>query len=310
MGEIIDINDYRDEISKYEIDEFEELITKYKKTADTEDFIKLKFKYNLKRAFYESIIYEEKDPKWKKNLGMGFWIVQVEYKNSELIKDFMAESMLNEIYEKIDDLEEYLHNRFKNKDRLLNIGVKDYIINSVYGYDECLSGYLTKYNYLLKTYESKINRIINRWDEYDDELKRRSTDPDTIMSMVVDFIDFHEDCDFEPHDMALYLKYKLGIDIMDVYKQPETYFDYDENGNIVDTIVIDDSLEDDDFFESEEYYNSIFNDLDFKEQKMLSDFNIIIRNYMRGEKMPDSYDYQAYLKEEREKIKTKKINND
>ena len=291
MGKIINMDNYRTEKTEIEIKQYEERIKRYRKTADIEDYMLLKAKYYFDREFYNYIISTEPDIDYASALGMGFAIAESQYENSDIIQGFIAESMLKEIFDKIDNLEEVLHNSYKSKEELVDSEMENYIIDVAAANDENLSFYLSEHPELLKEQKNSINRIINKWDNYDNELKERTTSSG-IMNMVDEFIDLHEDCNYDSQDMAIYLKYKLGIDIMDIYEEEVLELD-------IPTLEVDP-------FDSEENYKRLFENIDLNTQKMLSDFNIIIRNYMRGDEMPDSYTFKTYIKEERQKIKSKR----
>lgn len=293
MGKIIDMDSYRTEKTELDIKNYEELIKRYRKTEDIEDYMKLKAKYYFDREFYQYIINTEPDMDYARALGMGFAIAESQYENSDIIQGFIAESMLKEIFDKLDNLEEILHDSYESKEELVDSEIENHIIDIAAANDENLSFYLSEHPELLKEQRNSINRIVNKWDNYDNELKERTTSRG-IMGMVDEFINLHEDCNYDPQDMAIYLKYKLGIDIMDIYED--------------EILELGFSPSDENPLDNEKLYKSLFENIDLNTQKMLSDFNIIIRNYMRGDKMPDSYSFKPYIEEERQKIKRKRKN--
>ena len=184
MAEIIDIFD-----KKINDNEFEKAIIKYNETKNDSDYENAKLYYYKKRVEYEIMIQREEDYEWKQNWGMGFWFVLNEYKGNSVISDFIAKCMLNEIYEENDDfnLESYLHSKFKSKDSLLKIGIKQYIINSLMSYDECLSGYLQVHINLISEIENRINDIVSNWDNYKskeiNENSRKTKYPDNNLEL-------------------------------------------------------------------------------------------------------------------------------
>ena len=260
MAEIIDIFD-----KKIDDNKFEKAINKYNETKSDSDLEDAKLYYFKKRVEYEIIIQREEDYEWKQNWGMGFWFVLNEYKGNLVISDFIAKCMLNEIYEENDEfnLENYLHSKFKSKDNLLKIGIKQYIINSLMGYDECLSGYLQVHIKLILDIETKINDIVNNWDNY----KSKEINPEEILNVVDEFVSYTDDCEYDTIDLAYYLKYKLGIDCLKAY------------GDISDESGISE----------EEYYKFLFENPNLKQQKVLMNFKKVIINYLRDNKFPDPY---------------------
>ena len=67
------------------------------------------------------------------------------------------------------EFEKMLHLRFKNKDKLLNMGINQFLINCVYEQDECLSRYVTVHIDLLSELYQEIVKIIHNWDKYEDK---------------------------------------------------------------------------------------------------------------------------------------------
>ena len=260
MAEIIDIFD-----KKINDNEFEKAIIKYNETKNDSDYENAKLYYYKKRVEYEIMIQREEDYEWKQNWGMGFWFVLNEYKGNSVISDFIAKCMLNEIYEENDDfnLESYLHSKFKSKDSLLKIGIKQYIINSLMSYDECLSGYLQVHINLISEIENRINDIVSNWDNY----KSKEINEEEILEVVDEFVSYTDDCDYGTIDLAHYLKYELGIDCLKVYGDLN-----DESG-----------------VSEEEYYSFLFKNPTLKQQKLLLDFKKVMVNYLKENKFPDPY---------------------
>ena len=308
MNKVINFSDYIDNNLEEEKrnKDLENKIKEYQKDKSLDNYISLKIMYQVKRLEYESFIEQVDDLEWKKNLGMGYWIVLEEYKTKPLIKEFIAEFMLKEIYDDTDkfNLEIFLHSKFKNKDKILKMGVKNFIINYTLNYDECLSGYITKNDYLLKEIEEKINKILSRWDQYNKERENIIMNPENIIEIVDEFTRYNDDCIFTSYDLAIYLKNKLGIDITNDYKKKCFYDTLDSE--IECESLLESDIEDEYEMSDEEFYNITFQNLSLKDQKVLSNFNIIINEYIKGKKIPDSYDYQAFIKEEREKLKDKR----
>ena len=260
MAEIIEIFD-----KKINDNEFEKAIIKYNETKNESDLEDAKLYYYKKRLEYEIMIQREEDYEWKQNWGMGFWFVLNEYKGNQVISDFIAKCMLNEIYEENNEfnLKDYLHSKFKSKNDLLKIGIKQYIINSLMSYDECLSGYLQVHINLISDIEFKIKDIINKWDSY----QSKQIDPEELLDVIDEFVSYTNDCDYDTIDLAHYLKYELGIDCLKAYGDLR-----DESG-----------------ISEEEYYKFTFGNPTLKQQKLLMSFKKVIIDYLRDNKFPDSY---------------------
>lgn len=260
MAEIIEIFD-----KKIDDNKFEKTIIKYNETKNTSDLEDAKLYYNKKRVEYEIIIQREEDYEWKQNWGMGFWFVLNEYKGNQIISDFIAKCMLNEIYEENDgfNLKSYLHSKFKSKKDLLKIGIKQYIINSLMSYDECLSGYLQVHIDLISDIESRIKYIVNNWDSY----QSKEINSEELLDVIDEFVSYAGDCDYDTIDLAYYLKYELGIDCLMAYGDLS-----DESG-----------------LSEEEYYKFTFENPTLQQQKLLMNLKKVIINYLRDNKFSVPY---------------------
>lgn len=136
--------------------------------------------YGKTMKMYRNEVRKEKNPKLRKEYGCYFASVLDDFKTKPFIKDYFAERILDKIYSSFGNLEKYIHLRFKNKEELLKIGIKKYICNSVYGYDEYLAGYIESSNITLEL-EKKIKKIINNFDKF--ELEKLYY----IIDVIVDF---------------------------------------------------------------------------------------------------------------------------
>lgn len=98
-------------------------------------------------------------------LGLGFVFANP---YSDLIKKYIAESLLKEIflYNKDYPLEDLLHYVFKNKDALERYGVTSFLLDYVTSYDESLGEYLEDYRELLTSYQMLISNYLKNWDNY------------------------------------------------------------------------------------------------------------------------------------------------
>jgi len=104
----------------------------------------------------------------KEMLAMGFGLILDEYKDSDIIKEYFAKNMLKEIFNGNDlNLEKLLHQRFRNKKKLVNMGINEFLIKYISEYDDCLSGYVAVHVDLLTDLNHKIVQIIMRWNKYE-----------------------------------------------------------------------------------------------------------------------------------------------
>ena len=249
------------------------LYNMYRYKSDTAIFavaIKARVFYEIKKAEYFMAIMGEPDPIARKDMGLGFTFALHEFENMPIVKDFFAEMLLNDIYANID-LETTLHKRFKTTDEILKIGVKKYISNSVYGYDEYLAGYLEASD-VTKRLEQRINEIIDEWDcfEY------------TKCEIILDMINKYAfDCTFySEHELVMYIAKKFDM--------PLLLSEYNNS--------FDDSFNPDDY--SIEWYENNFKEY----QNEFRGIERKVKKYLSTLEAPDDY------VEEEEKNKSKILN--
>ena len=157
--------EYMEVASEIEIIEMKILLCKYLKDINSVDFIKFKFDLELfyikKRVANQELIDEL--------TGLyGFDIILEEFCNSDLIKEYFAKHMINEIFDySFFQYEQKLHLEFKKKDMLLSIGINNYLINKICEQDEFLAGYVSVHIGLLDEFNKKIKKMLNRWEKYE-----------------------------------------------------------------------------------------------------------------------------------------------
>lgn len=95
-----------------------------------------------------------------KKVGMGFLHIFDIYNNNEIVLDFFAKRILNEIfYEHVYDLEKNLNKYFNSKKEY---GINYNLINFISQYDSFLSSYLTLHIDILKIFTEKILKNWNK----------------------------------------------------------------------------------------------------------------------------------------------------
>lgn len=163
--------------------------------------------YISKRLEIELI--EMKNPKLENQLGMGFFIIFDDYNMSETIIDYYADCLLKEIiiYNNID-FEKMLHSQFKTSDELLNIGVNNYVIGLIKGYDSMLSSYISAHIYLIEDLVNDIKEIQSRWDDYIlcDEAKRY----ENMLEMVNEYMS-DSTSTISENEILYYVAKELGV---------------------------------------------------------------------------------------------------
>lgn len=253
-----------------EQDDLEKLIIEYNLTHNKEAKMKLDIIYQSSRVGYETIIETTEEVEDKILFGMGFWFTANIYPDRPIIKEFYAKRMLDELYQE-KELEIKLHDRFKKKEDLLEIGIKKYIIDLTVQHDDALGGYVEVHTEVLSSVEEKIKRIIDNWDKY------KKYDYDEICDILNEFIYSNDKCNYNLYDLLHYLKYKMNINCLDNFNNEiEQYVDEEENSFIGNQ-------------DDEDYYNLIFDNLTLDDQLVLNKLEKVIKKYLKTRKVPDSY---------------------
>lgn len=122
--------------------------------------------YLDRRNEYESVV-EKAKTKTKNELGLGYIIVLTEYPMNDLIKEFMAKRMLEDIFEKRVDfcLENYLHSNYE-KETILKQGIRTILLNYIRLFDSHLVRYIESHINLLAIYRKRVLYILERWDYF------------------------------------------------------------------------------------------------------------------------------------------------
>lgn len=167
-------------------------------TEKKQDYKKSNIKYSLKlHAIYIKKRLEikavkespniAKNPELLSEIGMGFQYLEDCF-DEELIKNFIAPSMINEIFYSSEniDLEQKLHTKLSKKEiDKLNINV--YLLRIIESYDKELYYYVSNNLELLNAERRKINRIKSNWDNYNKNQIQNIGDQ--IYKFVADYID-------------------------------------------------------------------------------------------------------------------------
>lgn len=135
-------------------------------------------KYELMKSLYYTSIrlqvelakkLENENKEFQHDLGIGFTYLFDIYKNNEIIMNFYAEKMLNELF--VDDyyaLDRILHKKYSSREKVEENGVYNTIINIINIYDESLASYVCTHKQLLKKVINKFYNALKRWDKYVD----------------------------------------------------------------------------------------------------------------------------------------------
>ena len=180
--------------------------------------------YIKNKAMYEIVLDELN----MKN-SLGFSIVLSDYNQSDIIKKYFAKRMINEIFPfSMIEFERLLHLKFKVKSNISKMGINNFLINYVFGYDKCLSGYLAVHIDLLTELYGQVSKILSRWDQY--EKARNKDKMDAILYEIDKFVGQNEFFWGKELQIYKYLIIRLNLTSNIDLK----YFDKEFNGSIED----------------------------------------------------------------------------
>lgn len=163
--------------------------------------------YFTKRVEIE--VAEVKDPKLEAMIGMGFLLIFDQYNGSDIILDYYANCLLEEIIRDNNiDFEKMLHTQFKSADKITEMGVNNYIVSFVGYYDSMLSSYISTHLDLVKPIANSIKLIQENWGSYNfkDEAKRYNN----MLVMVHEYMNI-ADSNMEENEVLYYIAKELGI---------------------------------------------------------------------------------------------------
>lgn len=168
-------------------------------------------------------------------LGMGFFLIFDEYNSSDIILEYYAKCMIDELFVEYDiDLEKLLHNKFKKPDQIDKKGIKIFIINLFENYDSMLSAYLCTHLYLIEDIVKEVKQIQKNWDKYneEDEFQRYND----MLDMVHDYM-YESGCIVSEYEMLYYVAKKLGIKDKVAYYDIPNEFSYNLNPSFDENIM-------------------------------------------------------------------------
>lgn len=198
------------------------------------------------------IEYTKQKKNITKEIGLGFKYIFDEYSNSKIILSFMATKMIEKILNE-DDFELELHLNFKSAEQIRKIGINKLLINYISNYDKMLSSYLTSNISLLEDAKIELNKILNRWVDY--ENKKEKIKYNKMIEQVENYLS-SVDTIFTPADVMYYIANKLGI--------IEKLAKYDNISQLVYQSILE-NISDDIFAElvncpeEKEHYNAVKN---------------------------------------------------
>lgn len=208
--------------------------------------------YTIYDVIRVKVEYTKQKMNITKEIGLGFKYIFDEYSNSKIIISFMVTKLIEEILNE-NDLGLELHLNFNSAEQIRKNGVNKVLINYISNYDEMLSSYLTSNISLLEDAKIELNKILNRWVDY--ENKKEKIKYNKMIEQVENYLS-SVDTIFTPADVMYYIANKLGV--------IEKLAKYDKINQLVYQSILE-NISDDIFTEpvncpeEKEHYNAVKN---------------------------------------------------
>lgn len=150
-----------------------------------------------------------KDENISSKIGMGFIYFLNLYNSNELVLNFYAENIIEEIFKKyVINLEEMLHNNFQTAEKIDEYGLNNFMINYISLYDQMLGSYLQTHLDLLLPLKNKIIKVQKNWNKYNEAEERKRYN-----IMIEKVHNYMEDANsiFSETELIYYIANKLGV---------------------------------------------------------------------------------------------------
>ena len=223
--------EYMNQCDEFETIELKIILCDYLKDNASDEFMKYRLSLDMfyiqQRLLCESYMEQLNNMFYKNVNSLGFDIILDEYNHSDIIKNFFAKNMLNEIFNLGDlNFEKMLHLRFKNKKELCAMGINNFLIQYVYKHDEFLSGYVSVHIDLLLDLHKRIINFLERWDKY--EMIKNREKMEILLEEVDKFI--NENLSLVGMEMELFKYILVKFDLEEIFLNSGISLNYfDEN---------------------------------------------------------------------------------
>ena len=123
--------------------------------------------YSGLRADYESVVKEMNDYKVKQDLQLGFCVFYEEYKDRQILIDFIAKNMILEIFYLINEnLVDLILSLYKDKSQVDKTISTKFILDYITNYDKALANYLKVHIDLINDIKISVDRIFKNFEYY------------------------------------------------------------------------------------------------------------------------------------------------
>ncbi len=165
--------------------------------------------YYLKRLQIETSKKTVDDQELIDEIGMGFLLIFEEYTYNKIVLDFFAKKIIDGIFDENDiDLEYMLHEQFNSPDEINKIGINNYMIKFINGYDSMLADYLMVHTELMNELRDKINYAIENWRKF--EIRNEREKYNRMFEEVHEYL-MDKETLFDETTVIYYIGRKLGI---------------------------------------------------------------------------------------------------
>ena len=244
-----------------------ELYEDYKFTAD--------ILYEIIKDNLESIKEEDYNDYFEE----GFYFIQNAFEFSETTLNYFAEKMIEDIFYKYINLEEFLHARYQQYEQFEETGVIKFIIEVLSCYDTDLTDYVVCHVETLKNQQNKFNTIKKNWNWYNEHIKEKK------YTMIYDII--LEKCE----ESKGFLQ----------YTDLELLFHFANKFNILDDILKYNKFTILDYEEVMKYNLLDVSKMNFKDLKVYYE---VQREILKILKQKNPQEYDKYIQKENESAKT------
>ena len=195
---------------------------------------------NFKRVQIEMAKSEINDDYITQDIGMGFLVIYDSYNSSEIILNYFAKKLIDDIFSEYNiDLENMIHGQFKTPEQINKVGIYNYTLNFIGYYDPMLASYLSTHVDLMKNLKERIKNVQKNWKNYSSNEERNRYN--LLLAKVHDYmVEIENKTVFTETDMLYHIGKKLGI--------AEKIAKYDRINDDLYHMIMNDL--DDEFFEN------------------------------------------------------------
>lgn len=127
----------------------------------------------MDEVYIAAVIKETSNELLKEYFGLGFSILENKYNYNEVILDFYAKRMLNDIYYyNKKNIEIDIHETFKSPEEFNKYGTHNYLIGLLSKFDKELSLYVQKNPDILNNIILCIKDVLPRWNHFERKVEK------------------------------------------------------------------------------------------------------------------------------------------